>query len=140
MVRRILLPQIAVLISLFSFLLKIFECLILNILVSFFEKNNVFVPTQFGFCHNHSTFHPILDILTDCFNNIHSKKFSTLELFTVKIDCLDNIHCKKFSTLIFLDIKKAFDSVCHKKLNLKSEIFMAFVKCQNELLQSYWKK
>ena len=73
------------------------------------------MSTQFGFRHNHSTLHPILDILTDC---------------------LDNIQKKNFSTLIFLDIKKAFDSVCRKKL-IKKLDFYGIRGVANDLLQSY---
>ena len=87
-------------ISLLSLLSKIFERLFLNRLVSFFEQSNILIPTQLGFRHNHSTLHPILNILTDC---------------------LDTFYSKNFYTLIFLDIKKAYDSVCHKTLIKKFE-------------------
>ena len=84
-------------------------------MISFFEQNNILISTQFGFRHNHSTLHPILDILTDC---------------------LDNIQNKNFSTLIFLDIQKALDSVCHKKLNKKLD-FNGIRGVVNDLLQFY---
>ena len=48
-------------ISLLSSLSKIFERIILNKMISFFEQNNILISTQFGFRHNHSTLHPILD-------------------------------------------------------------------------------
>ena len=84
-------------------------------MISFFEHNNILISTQFGFRHNHSTLYPILDILTDC---------------------LDNIQNKNFTTLMFLDIKKAFDSVCHKKL-IKKLDFYGIRGVANDLLQSY---
>ena len=84
-------------------------------MVSFFEQhsyiNSIWLSSQ------HSTLHPILDILTDC---------------------LDNIHSKNFFTSIFLDIKKAFDSVCHKKFTKGLE-FYGIHGLANELLQSYLK-
>ena len=79
-------------ISLLTSLLKIFERLLHKRLVPFFEKNNTLVLTQFGFRHHHSTLHSILNIITNC------------------NDCVQD---KKFVNLIFLDIKKAFDSVSH---------------------------
>ena len=82
-------------ISLLPSLSKLFERIIHSRLLSFFEYNNTIVTTQYGFRHNRSTIHPILDLITSCF---------------------DNINNKKYSTLLFLDIKKVFDSVSHKKL------------------------
>ena len=87
-------------ISLLSSLSKIFEKVILRRLVSFLERHNLTIPSQFGFRHKHSTIHLILDLLTECHQNIEKKRFSAL---------------------IFLDIGKAFDSVCHKKLFKKLE-------------------
>ena len=89
-------------ISLLPSMSKNFEHLILNRLISFFQRNKILIPTQFGFRHNHSTLYPILDMI---------------------IECYDNIHHKCFSTLPFLDIKKAFDSVCHKKLLKKLNFY-----------------
>ena len=51
-----------------------------------------------------------------------------------------NIHNKNFSSLIFLDIKKAFDSVCRKKLIKKLDFYGKLIRgVANELLQSYLK-
>ena len=54
-------------ISLFSSLSKIFKKIILRRLVSFLERHNLIIPSQFGYRHKHSTIHPILDLLTECF-------------------------------------------------------------------------
>ena len=102
-------------ISLLTSLSKIFERLLHKRLVSFFEKNNTLVLTQFGFRHHHSTLHSILDIITNCY------------------DCIQG---KKFVNLIFLDIKKAFDSVSHYKLLKKLEHY-GIRGVANQLLQSY---
>ena len=94
-------------ISLLSTISKIFERVILNRSVSFLERNDLITATQFGFRHKHSTIHPILDLITECYQNIDDKRFSTI---------------------IFLDIKKAFDSVCHIKL-IKNLNIMASWSC-----------
>ena len=51
-------------ISLLSSLSKIFEKVIQRRLVSFLERHNLIIPSQFGFRHKHSTIHPILDLLS----------------------------------------------------------------------------
>ena len=61
-------------ISLLPSLSKLFERIIHSRLLSFFEYNNTIVTTQYGFRHNRSTIHPILDLITSCFDNINNKK------------------------------------------------------------------
>ena len=102
-------------ISLLPSLSKLIERPICNRLLSFFTRNNTIVPSQYGFRHNRSTIHAILDLITSC---------------------LDNINKKKFSTMIFLDIKKAFDSVSHNKL-LKKHDYYGICGVANLLLKSY---
>ena len=82
-------------ISLLSNFNRIFEKLICNRMESFIEKNNLFSPSQNGFCKAHSTQHAILDI----FNTIQTN--------------MDN---HLFSCGVFIHLKKAFDSVDHKIL------------------------
>ena len=82
---------------------------------SFFTHNNTIVPTQYGFGHNPSTIHAILDLITSRLNYTNNKKFSTI---------------------IFLDIKKAFDSVSHKIL-LKKLDYYGIRGVANLLLESY---
>ena len=50
--------------------------------------------------------------------------------------CFDNLDNNQPSTLLFLDIKKAFDSVSHKKL-LKKLDFYGIRGVANSLLSSY---
>ena len=78
-----------------SSIAKIFERVILNRMVSFVERNNLIMSTQFGFRHKHSTIHPILDLITESYQNIEEKRFSTM---------------------LLLDIRKAFDSAPHPTL------------------------
>ena len=82
-------------ISLLPSLSKIFKRLLHKRMLSFFNCNNVLVPTQYGCRHKHCTIHPILDLITSCH---------------------DNIQNKDISSLLFLDIKKAFNSVSHSIL------------------------
>ena len=89
-------------ISLLPSLSKVFECIICNRLLSFFTCMNTIVPTQYGFRHNRSTIHAMLDFMTTCY---------------------DNLNCKKFSALIYLNILKVFDSVSHQKLVKKLEYY-----------------
>ena len=84
--------------SLLTSLSKVFEKLLLKRVTSFLEENNIIASTQFGFRKTYSTIHPILDNVTESY---------------------DSTNDKKYSSLIFLDKKKAFDSVCHKKLLFK---------------------
>ena len=84
-------------------------------MTSFLKRNNTITPTQFGFRRNHSTLHPILDLITSC---------------------LDNIHNKQCSALVFLDIKKAFDSVSHEKLIRKLDHY-GIRGISNCMLSSY---
>ena len=87
-------------ISLLPSLSKIFERLLHKRMLSFFNCNNVLVPTQYGFRLKRCTIHPILDLITSCH---------------------DNIQNKYISALLFLDIRKTFDSVSHSILLRKFE-------------------
>ena len=102
-------------ISLLSSIAKIFERVILNRMVSFLERNTSITSTQFGFRHKHSTIHHILDLITESYQNIEEKRFSTL---------------------LLLDIRKAFDSVPHPTLLKKLE-FYGIRGVSNTLLDSY---
>ena len=81
-------------ISLLSVFNRLFEKLMYKRLRSFCEKN-IFFSSQYGFRDNCSTQHAILDIL----NKIQSK-----------------IDANLFSCGIFIDLKKAFDTVDHSIL------------------------
>ena len=102
-------------ISLLPSLSKVFEHMICNRLLSFFTCMDTIVPTQYGFRHNCSTIHAMLDLITTCY---------------------DNLNFNKFSALIFLDIQKAFDSVSHQKLVKKLEYY-GIRGVANSLICSY---
>ena len=101
-------------ISLLPSLSKIFERPNLSRLISFFltqkniNSNSIWFSTYY-------LMYPSLNILTECY---------------------DNIQHKHFSTLLFLDIKKAFDSVCHKKL-LKKLSYYGIRDVSNTFIYSY---
>ena len=82
-------------ISLLSVFNRLFEKLMYKRVRSYCEKNGIFFRFQYGFRDNCSTQHAILDIL----NKIQSK-----------------IDAKLFSCGIFIDFKKAFDTVDHSIL------------------------
>ena len=85
-------------ISLLSIYNRIFEKTIHANLLAFIMKYNLLYQSQYGFRENHSTQHAILDIVK-------------------KIQChIDN---KKFSYGIFIDLKKAFDTLNHNILLAK---------------------
>ena len=79
-------------ISLLSVFNRIFEKITYYRLKSFLEKKNIFNDTQYGFREKRSTEHAILDIINQIENN------------------MDN---KMYSCGIFIDLKKAFDTVDH---------------------------
>ena len=89
-------------ISLLPSLSNVYERVIYNRPLSFFNATNAIVPTQYGFRHNRTTTHAIFDLI---------------------IACYDNISNSKFSALLFLDIKKTFDFISHHKFIKKLEFY-----------------
>ena len=69
---------------------KILEKLIYTRLSKFFEKNNIIHPNQYGFRQNLSTTHAMQDIMSKIINHMNKKRITGL---------------------IFLDLRKAFDTV-----------------------------
>ena len=82
-------------ISLLSNFNRIFEKLVFSRMESFIEQNDILSPSQYGFRKAHSTQHAILDIV------------STIQ---------ENMDKRLFSCGVFIDLKKAFDTVDHKIL------------------------
>jgi hypothetical protein len=87
-------------ISLLSTLSKILEKIVCNQLVAHLESNNLIYEHQYGFQHNKSTQHNLLQ-LTNFINTA--------------------LNDKKYAIGIFLDLKKAFDVCSHSILLRKLE-------------------
>ena len=88
-------------ISLLLVISKVIECVVYNIVVSHLEKHNALYPRQYGFRRNHSTSYAALNLLAD-----------VLEAFDKNLMVLS----------VFVDLKKAFDTVSH-------EILVQKLKC-----------
>ena len=87
-------------ISLLSIYNRIFEKLVYSRLTKFVKDCNIFYDQQYGFRSKHSTQHAILDIVNAILQN------------------MDN---DKFSCGVFIDLKKAFDTINHEILLAKLE-------------------
>ena len=82
-------------ISTLNFISKLFEKLLYNRLYSFLEEKSILSSSQYGFRKNISTSDALLDLTC----NIHQ-----------------SFNEKKYLLAVFLDVKKAFDSVDHSLL------------------------
>ena len=102
-------------ISLLSNFNRIFEKIVFKRMESFIEQKNLLTPSQYGFRKAHSTQHAILDIVNAIQTN------------------MDN---RLFSCGIFIDLKKAFDTVDHKILLHKLDHY-GFRGHINNWLSSY---
>ena len=87
------------LISVLSFFSKIFKKIIYNTIVNFMDKNDTFYQYQFGFRKSHSTQYAIITLV--------DKNISSLDSGDLIIG-------------VFLDLKKAFDTVNHHILFKKT--------------------
>ena len=79
-------------ISLLSNFNRVFENIIYNRLTSCIKKHELLYSSQYGFRKGHSTQHAILDIVNDIRTNMNQRLLS----------------CG-----VFIDLKKAFDTVDH---------------------------
>ena len=79
-------------ISLLSNFNRVFEKIIYNRLTSYIKKHELLYSAQYGFRKGHSTQHTILDIVNDIQTNMNERLIS----------------CG-----VFIDLKKAFDTVDH---------------------------
>ena len=94
---------------------KLFEKILESRMLRFLNKSNILTPSQFGFRTNSST---------------------ELAITTLYDELLNNLNEKRVSFLLFLDLKKAFDSVSHSILLRKLHHY-GFRGPSFNLLQSY---
>lgn len=102
-------------ISILTALSKLFEKVIVKQFTSFINKNNVFSKCQFGFRNKHNTSHAIMNLL---------------ELLS---EAMEN---NEYTLAIFLDLKKAFDTVDHAILLNKLEHY-GFRGTSLKLIKNY---
>ena len=103
------------LISLLSICNTIFHKLVYKRLIKFVDKHNILFSSQYGFCSKHRTQHATLEILNDNLTN-----------------------CDKgqFTFCIFIDLKKAFNTVNYDILLSKLESY-GFREVINDWFRSY---
>ena len=80
------------------------------------KKSGIIQPHQYGFQQKHLTVIALLHTVTSCY---------------------DAMKEKKFLRLIMIDLRKAFNTVCHKKL-LKKLDYYGIHGIANELISNYF--
>ena len=106
---------------------KVLEKLILKRTESFLSKNSISLRTQYGFRAGRFTFHALLDVMTNTY---------------------DNISENMFTALMMLNLKKAFHAVSHDILLLKlhnygirgivNNYFSSYLKDRYQFLSCYY--
>ena len=81
--------------SIFNCFSKILEKMIHQRIPPFLNKDKILTPQQYGFQKNLSTMHAMLNLITAAY---------------------DNIKDNTYTGILFLNLTKAFDTVCHQIL------------------------
>ena len=102
-------------ISLLPSLSKVLEKLIKIRLLKFFDKHQVFYENQYGFREKYSTLHALLDVTSETYNAIQR-----------------NHH----TALMYIDLRKAFDTVSHNIL-LQKLYHYGICGPAHKLIESY---
>ena len=102
-------------ISILTCFLKIFEGLLYKRINNFLNKHNIIINSQYDFQNKVSTNHAFVDVITHSYNNINSNQYTDL---------------------VFLDLRKAFDSVNHDILLLKLDHY-GIRGSTNQLIKSF---
>ena len=84
-------------------------------ILPFLNKHKILTPQHNGFQKNLSTMHAVLNIITPTY---------------------DNIKDNTYTRILFLNLTKAFDTVCHQILSCKSEHYGIRGPCL-QLLNSF---
>ena len=104
-------------ISLLSSFSKLFEKIVAKQVMYFINHRDLLYMHQYGFRKGHNTSHPVLHFLDKIYNSLNKKT-------------------PEFTIGIFIDLKKAFDTVDHNIL-LKELEFFGFRNIANSWFKNY---
>ena len=104
-------------ISLLSSFAKLLEKIVAHQVLGFLHKNNILFKHQYGFRKSHNTTHPIIHFLDKIYNGLNSNN-------------------PEYTLGIFLDLKKAFDTVDFDILLSKMQHY-GFQGISNDWFKSY---
>jgi len=112
-------------ISLLPSFSKVIEKLIKTRMLSFLNRNNVLYDRQSGFRKNHCTLLPIIDLITDCFDNINAGAYTCIATLDFKKSIR---HCRSYFTKKNLNIMVFVEIV--------TTLFQATYLIENNMLVS----
>ena len=104
-------------ISLLPVFSKVIEKLIKVRILSFIYQHDVIYDRQSGFRKKHITMHLLLDIVTDCYDNINNGKFSCITSLDIK-NAFDTVNFNILLDKSYLTEKKQYVCLAGIKLSL----------------------